>query len=189
MVASDAGEQVPDFGGGCEFFILYDGPQKIAEDVPGGFNGFVGIVGIFAGGAFTPAGCAVGVEFEQKNAAQRSFAEAGLERRDQWHVDFAQSDFMQAHGAGAFGVPPLVLSLRILPGGILADAGPRWKRRVPECSPQFRRGVQRSSRCNLDAKVCGSGRASRIAGAWRMRGSRLSPRRDLRAARSIVQQR
>ena len=97
-MATDAGEQVPDFGGGSEFFVFYDGPQKIAQDVPGGLNGFVGIVGIFAGGTFALAGCAVGVEFEQEHAAQRSFAEAGLQRRDQGHVDFAQCDFTQAHG-------------------------------------------------------------------------------------------
>src|SRR3984885_1395083 len=92
-------------------------------------------------------------------------------------------------GAGTFGFRSLAFSLRILPGGILADAGPRWKRRVPESSPQFRRGVRRTARCNPDAEVCGSGRASPIAGARRRRGSRLSGRRDLRAAKWIVHQR
>ena len=117
-----------------------DGPEKIADDVPRSFDRFVGVVGVFAGRAFAPAGTAIHVHFNEQNATQRSAAEAGFKWRDQRHMDFAQSDFAQAHvgcGLWAFGLKSRSFSLRILPGDILADAGPRWKRQVPECNPCF----------------------------------------------------
>ena len=49
-------EERPDVGGGDEFPALELGPEIIFEDVPGGFGVFGRIEGIFAGGAFAPAG-------------------------------------------------------------------------------------------------------------------------------------
>jgi hypothetical protein len=61
--------------------------------VPGGFYGFVGIEGVFAGYDFAPAGDAVYVNFDEKNAAMVRCAEAGLEGRDQVEMNFPQAGF------------------------------------------------------------------------------------------------
>src|ERR1700729_4628012 len=81
-------------------------------------------------------------------------------------------------GAGTFGFRSLEFSLRILPGGILADASPRWKRRVPEYSPPFRRGARRTLRCIPHAARCGTGGGLETARARRIRGLGPSGHRD-----------
>ncbi len=55
VVAADPRKNIENFGRGREFPALEQRPQKIANDVPGGFDGFIGIVRIFAGGTFAPA--------------------------------------------------------------------------------------------------------------------------------------
>ena len=81
-MTADEREEIKDFAGGAEFAASQHRPDVIADDVPGGFYGFVGVEGIFAGYDFAPAGDAVYVNFYEEDAAVMRGAEAGLERRD-----------------------------------------------------------------------------------------------------------
>ena len=65
--------------------------------MPGGFDGFVGIERALAGGRFAPAGDAVHLRLDEQDAAQIGLAEAGLKRREKPQMNFAKSDFSQAH--------------------------------------------------------------------------------------------
>ena len=94
VVAANGCEEIVDVRGGSEIVLAHVGPDVFDKDVPGGFHGFVGIVGIFAGHRFAPAaGAAVRLDFDQQNAAQIGDAEAGLEWRDEREMDFAESEF------------------------------------------------------------------------------------------------
>jgi hypothetical protein len=104
VMAANRREEIEDFGGGSEFPALEDGKKIVAENVPGGFDGFVGIVRVFPSGGFGPAdGAVVGFGFEEEDAAKRSGAETGLEGSEKLQMDFAEGDFFKTHErAGIF---------------------------------------------------------------------------------------
>ena len=70
-------------------------PKIIAQDQPGGLDGFVGIEWIFARRRFAPARDAVHVGFDEQNAAQLGRAEARLKRREQPQMNFAEREFSE----------------------------------------------------------------------------------------------
>ncbi len=73
------------------------GTQLVDDDLPGGVGRFSGEEGVFAGGAFAPAGQAFGLNFDQQDSAIASDAEAGLKRTHQGDVQFAQDDIINSH--------------------------------------------------------------------------------------------
>ena len=68
------------------------GAEFVLDHEPGGVDGLVAEVGVFAGDALAPRGEAFGFELDQKDAAAGGQAEAGLEGMSQRHVDLAHVD-------------------------------------------------------------------------------------------------
>ena len=73
------------------------GSELVDDDLPRRVGRFSGEEGVFAGGAFAPAGQAFGLNFNQQNSAIASDAEAGLKRTHQGDVQFAQNDIIDSH--------------------------------------------------------------------------------------------
>lgn len=100
-VSADLFESGPDIGGGVELLPFQHGPEILGDDVPGGFGVFGRVEGIFAGGAFAPAdGAVVELEFGEDDAALGDAVHGGFERREEFEMDFAESDLLDLHGWG-----------------------------------------------------------------------------------------
>ena len=97
VVAANVFEERPDIGSGGEFPALEHGPEKIFEDVPGGFGVFGRIEGRLAGGAFPPAGGTVDMGFGEDDAALGDTIHAGFERGDELEMDFTKGERAEAH--------------------------------------------------------------------------------------------
>ena len=91
-------EHLPHIASGAKLLAGERGPDEIAQHQPGGFDGLGRIEGTLAGHALAPAGHAIDVHFDQKNAPDGGPAKAGLKGPHQRHLNFAQRGFAQAHG-------------------------------------------------------------------------------------------
>ena len=74
------------------------GNQKIAQNVPGSFRGFVAVEGRFARCNFTPSRQSVSVNPYQDDAARGGAPKAGLKKMHQRHLYLAKLDAVNFHG-------------------------------------------------------------------------------------------
>ena len=92
IVSANCFERGPDFGGTLEITPLEERPDKIAQNMPCGFDRFGGVEGAFSGHAFAPASDAIRLSFHEQHSPVGDASEAGLKRSDQRHPDFAEGD-------------------------------------------------------------------------------------------------
>ncbi len=79
----------------------YRGDKEIAQDVPRGARGFVGVAGVAVGHAFAPTDQPVRSDFDQDALAVGDAAERGLERRNQRHAQVMEGDTVDDHAVGS----------------------------------------------------------------------------------------
>src|SRR5204862_1327757 len=80
--------------------------QQVAlEDLPGGFDGLVGVPGTLTRDALTPVRTAVDLEADEQRIAVLLHAEAGTKRLEQPHFEYAQLDTINLHDPSIFMRP------------------------------------------------------------------------------------
>ena len=98
-MAADLLEERGAVAAGGDFGVEQARGELVLGDDPGGVDLLVGEVGMLAGDALAPGGEAVGFDLDEEDAAAGGDAKAGLKRMRERHLDFAQVDGFDLHGA------------------------------------------------------------------------------------------
>ena len=96
-MATHFSEQGRTFAGRVESLSQQRGNQVLCDRRPGALDPFAAVEGIFADDAFAPTVDAFAMDGDEKNAAAVGATKARLEKVDERHLNFTESDGFNFH--------------------------------------------------------------------------------------------